>query len=175
MVFGNKPGEKAKSLLISDRRKLSLLNVEFQIMTGIEAGRIKTTMSRILSPLQLVLGENKQISHWIAMAWDAIAAAGISKQKCGILDTDLVAAFCNMVTTWCLKVLEIKGLSINITKRYRNLYQNNISIIVVNKIMGRSIVNTRQSIRKGDKFAMELFSYGMNSILAYLETRLQGK
>ena len=40
MVFGNKPGKKAKSLLISDRRKISLLNVDFKIMTGIEAIRI---------------------------------------------------------------------------------------------------------------------------------------
>ena len=37
MVFGNKPGKKAKSLLISDRYKLSLINVDFKLMTGIEA------------------------------------------------------------------------------------------------------------------------------------------
>ena len=41
MVFGNKPGKKAKSLLISDRRKLSLLNVNFKLMTAIEAARIR--------------------------------------------------------------------------------------------------------------------------------------
>ena len=55
MVFGNKPGKKAKSLLISDRRKLSLLNVDFKVMTGIEAARIKRTMSRTISPLQRIL------------------------------------------------------------------------------------------------------------------------
>ena len=49
MVFGNKPGKKAKSLLISDRRKLSLLNVDFKLMTGIEASRIRKTMSRTIS------------------------------------------------------------------------------------------------------------------------------
>ena len=37
MVLGNKPGKKAKSLLISDRRKLSLLNVDFKLMTGISS------------------------------------------------------------------------------------------------------------------------------------------
>ena len=40
MVFGNKPGKKAKSLLIADRRKLSLLNSDFKLMTGIKAARI---------------------------------------------------------------------------------------------------------------------------------------
>ena len=44
MVFGNKPGKKARSLLISDRRKLSLLNVDFKLMTGVEAERTERTL-----------------------------------------------------------------------------------------------------------------------------------
>ena len=109
MVFGNKPGKKAKSLLISDRRKLSLLNVDFKVMTGIEAARIKKTMSRTISPLQLVSGGEKRVSHGIAMARDAMEASGNKSPGCGILDTDLKAAFCNMVTTWCYQVLINKG------------------------------------------------------------------
>ena len=174
MVFGNKPGKKAKSLLISDRRKLSLLNVDFKLMTGIEAARIRKTMSRTVSPLQLVTGGEKRISHGIAMARDAIHIAGKTKARCGILDTDLIAAFCNMVATWCYQVLERKGLCTEVTNRYRNLYTDNLSVIVVNNIQGKCIRNIRQSIRQGDKFSMELFSYGMDPILGYLERRLQG-
>ena len=51
MVFGNKPGKKDKSLLISDRRKLSLLNSDFKLMTGIEAARMHATMNRTISRL----------------------------------------------------------------------------------------------------------------------------
>ena len=76
MVFGNKPGKRAKSLLILDRKKLSLLNEDFKIMTGIEAARIKKTMSRTISPLQLVSGGKKLVSHGIAMARDAIERTG---------------------------------------------------------------------------------------------------
>ena len=93
MVFGNKPGKKAKSLLISDRRKLSLLNVDFKLMTGIEAARVRSTMSRTINPLQLVTGGDKRISHGVAMARDAIHIAGKTRTRCGILDTDLNAAF----------------------------------------------------------------------------------
>ena len=56
MVFGNKPGKKAKSLFISDRCKLSLINVDFKLMTGIEAARICKIMCRRISHLQLVTG-----------------------------------------------------------------------------------------------------------------------
>ena len=66
-------------------------------MTGIEAARIRKTMCRTISPLQLVTGGDKRISHGVAMARDAIYAAGINRDRCGILDTDLMAAFCNMV------------------------------------------------------------------------------
>ena len=149
MVFGNKPGKKAKSLLISDRRKLSLLNADFKLMTGIEASRIRSTMSRTISPLQLVTGGEKRISHGVAMARDAIHMAGKARYRCGILDTDLIAAFCNMVAVWCYQVLARKGLSLEVINRYKNLYENNLSIVVVNNIQGKSIKNVRQSKTRG--------------------------
>ena len=45
-----------------------------------------------------------------------------------------------------------------IIERYKNLYSDNMSIIVVNNIQGVYKKNTRLSIREGDKFAMDLFS-----------------
>ena len=40
MVFGTKP-KKSKSLKPSDKRKISLLNSDFKLITGLEAGRFK--------------------------------------------------------------------------------------------------------------------------------------
>ena len=174
MVFGNKPGKKAKSLKISDRRKLSLLNVDFKIATGVEAKRLRQTMSHTISPQQLVTGGDRRISHGVALARDAINAAASLKRGCGILDTDLVAAFCNMVLTWCLKVMEKKGMSLEVIKRFKNLYMKNYSIIVVNNIPGRCIENVRLTVRQGDKCAMEIFTFGMDPVLCYLEKRLEG-
>ena len=108
------------------------------------------------------------------MARDAIYSAGKSKTRCGILDTHLIAAFCNIVATWCYKVMKRKGLCNEVINRYKNLYDDNLSIVVVNNVQGKCVKNIRQSIRQGDKFAMELFSFGMDPILGYLERRLQG-
>ena len=58
-------------------------------------------MTRTISSLQLVYSGDKRISHGVAMARDAIFAAGESETACDILDTDLIAAFCKMVATWC--------------------------------------------------------------------------
>ena len=118
-------------------------------MTGIEATRIKRTMSRTISPLQLVSGREKRVSHGIAMARDAMESTSNKTPGCGILDTDLEAAFCNMVTTWCFQVLLKKGINEQVISRYKNLYEDNVSLVVVNNIVGKAVKNNRQSIRQG--------------------------
>ena len=67
-----------------------------------------------------------------------------------------------------------KGLLEDVISRYRNLYDQNFSIVVVNGIQGRCIENKRMSVRQGDKFAMEIFAYGMDPVLNYLSVRLKG-
>ena len=81
MVFGTKP-KKAKSIQAKDKRRISLLNTDFKLMTGIEALRMRKTMKRTVSPLQLVAGDDRRLHHGIALARDAIHAAGKSKLGC---------------------------------------------------------------------------------------------
>jgi hypothetical protein len=75
-------------------------------MTGIEAARIRRTMTRTISPHQLVTGGDRRISHGLELARDAIQALGNMKTGCGILNTDIIAAFCNMVSMWCVEVVK---------------------------------------------------------------------
>jgi hypothetical protein len=173
MVFGTKP-KKKMSLKPTDKRKISLLNVDFKLMSGVQAARLRSTMTHTVSQNQLVAGSDRRMQHGIALARDAIFAAGKAGQGCGILDTDLVSAFCNMALSWTLRVLERKGLCSAACARLRNLYVNNYSIIVVNNVLGRCIENVRLTIRQGDKPSMEIFTFGIDPLLHYLERRLRG-
>ena len=85
MVFRAKP-KKLHTLKPKDTRKLSLLNVNFKTITGIKARRHRKIMTHTVSNLQLVAGSDRRIHHGIALARDAIQAAGKSGS-----DTDLVA------------------------------------------------------------------------------------
>jgi hypothetical protein len=67
-----------------------------------------------------------------------------------------------------------KGLAPEVISRYRNIYNQNFSIVVVTGIPGQCIENKRMSVRQGDKFAMEIFAYGMDPVLDYLAARLKG-
>ena len=60
MVFGSKP-KKAKSLKPGDKRRISLLNADFKILSGIESRRFSKTATRTLSPYQLVAGDDHRI------------------------------------------------------------------------------------------------------------------
>ena len=92
----------------------------------------------------------------------------------GILDNDYKAAFDFMVLTWVLKVLQAKGLSEVVLKRLLNLYSHNITIVVINNILGKSFENKRWSIRQGDRPSSILFCYGIDPHLVWLDKRLRG-
>ena len=117
--------------------------------TGLEARQFKKTATHSLSPLQLVAGEDRRIHHGINFARNAIYAAGKPGHPgCGILDTDLIAAFDWLCLDWAYKVLEKKGLPRQAILRLQNL--DNVAVVVVNNIPGKCVKNLRLSLKQGD-------------------------
>ena len=173
MVFGCKPN-KNQSLKPEDKRRISLLNSDFKIISGIDARRFKDTATITLSPLQLVAGDDRRIHHGINLARDAIQASTSIKSGCGIADMDYQAAFDFLVMSWVFMVLEKKGVSTKVIHRLKNLYHENFSIIVVNNIAGKTVRNTRLSLRQGDKPSMFFFAFSIDPLIIYLERRLTG-
>ena len=56
MVFGTKP-KKGSSIKVSDKRRLSLLNSDFKVITGIENNMFKTTLCLHVSLQQVLIAE----------------------------------------------------------------------------------------------------------------------
>ena len=75
---------------------------------------------------------------------------------------------------WVFKVLSKKGLCDQVISRLKNLYSNNITVVVVNNVMGKSYVNHRWSLRQGDVPSMHWFAYGIDPLIDYLDKRLKG-
>ena len=120
-------------------------------------------------------GDNRRIHHGINQARNAIHAAGRPGHSgCGILDTDLIAAFDWLCLKWVFQVLEKKGLDKKVITRLKNLYMESISVVVVNNLQCKAVNNVRQSLRQGDLPSMNLFGYGIDPLLDYLESRLKG-
>ena len=120
----------------SDKRKISLLNADFKLVTGIEAKRFQKVSSHSLSRVQLAAGKERKIYHGINRVRDAIEATRGMKEGAGILDNDYKAAFDKMSMLWIFKVLLAKGLDFRVIQRLFNIYKNNITVLVVNNIHG---------------------------------------
>ena len=99
MVCSTKPG-KGQSIKAKDKRRLSLLNADFKVLTGLEVGRFRKVLTHTLSPHQLALGDDRRISFGIFNARDAIYAATMRKQGCDLADNDFEAAFDFLCLDW---------------------------------------------------------------------------
>ena len=173
MVFGAKP-KKPYSKKPGDKRRISLLNSDLKLITGIDASRFKLTLTHALSPLQVVSGDNRRIHHAINKARDAINSTSSTKAGCALLDLDFIAAFCFQTMEWVLKVARAKGLDEKVISRIKNIASNRISVPVVNNVPGQAILNIRGSLAQGCPSSMNWFTIGIDPLLVYLEKRLKG-
>ena len=78
------------------------------------------------------------------MARNVIHTISKDRKGCGILDLDFLARFDWLIMSWLYSVLKKKGVAAEVIDRLGRLYENNISIVVVNNILGRAIRNKRE-------------------------------
>ena len=64
MLYTDKPG-KTQSMQAKDKRRLSLLNSDFKILTGIEVGRHSKVLNHTICSEQLGAGDDQRITHGI--------------------------------------------------------------------------------------------------------------
>ena len=124
------------------------MNADFKVISGLESRRFGKTATRSLSPYQLVAGSDHRIHHGMNLARDAIHASGKLKSGCGLLDTNYMAAFDYLVITWVFQVLRKKGLSEAVMNILKNLYNDNLSVVLVNNIQAKAVLNHRLSLRQ---------------------------
>ena len=153
MVFMCKP-KYLDSLKPGHKRRISLLNTCFKIMSGIESLRFSSIATRIISPLQLEAGEDRRIHHGICRARDTIRAAANIKGGCGIVDSDFEAGFDWLTLEWLWLVLQAKGCDQRVIERLKRLYMDRISLVVVNNTIGATIKIIRGSLAQGDRPSM---------------------
>ena len=148
MVFGSKP-KHPNSLDPVHKRRISLINIDMKLVTGIDAARFHQTATHTLSPLQLVAGSDRRIHHGICRARDAIQAASRRREDCGMLDADFEAGFDYLAISWAYEVLLKKNCIANVVSHLKRVYSDNLCTVVVNNVLGKTISNHRCSLKQG--------------------------
>ena len=85
-----------------------------------------------------------------------------------------MAAFDMQVFSWVFAVLSVKGVPEDVIARIRSIYQDSVTIPVVNNIRGRHIQNKRGSLRQGCPGSMGWFSIAIDPLLLYMMRYLAG-
>ena len=98
----------------------------------------------------------------INKARDCIQSVSKSKLGCAMLDLDFVAAF------------DFQVFSEAVISCIAHLYEDCITIPVVNNVHGRAISNRRENLRQGGPGSMGWFSIAIDPLLIYLDKRLTG-
>ena len=73
VVFGTKPG-KMGSYKVKDKRRISLLNADYKVYSGLPTKRLDKLSCKGLSSAQYVSGSDRWIQHCINLARDAVQA-----------------------------------------------------------------------------------------------------
>ena len=177
MIFSPKP-KKGASLLPKDLRKISLLNSDFKILSGVFANRLKKMEEHTISDIQYSVKPRK-INHAICTARDTIHAVNPKNKGCGLAEFDFQAAFDLLcLEGWTWKVFEAKGASPDFINTMKALYTDpdgaGFCIPVINNDKSKRVRNIRKLLKQGDRVSTTLYNYSVDPLLTYLEKRLQG-
>lgn len=173
VVFGKKP-KKGDSIKAKDLRRISLLNNDYKINSGLPTHRLSKLSIKGLSPGQYVSGADRRIQHCINNARDAVYKGNANNREgCGIQDNDFKAAFDLMMSVWPILVLLKKGCGQEFADWLAMFFTGVSSVVVVNNVVG-AMIDLLRSLRQGDVISMLLFAYGLDPTLEELRSSLRG-
>ena len=177
MFFTPKSG-KSSPPRPKDLRKISLLNSDFKILSGVYANRLKKMEEHTLSNIQYSVKPRK-VTHAICEARDAINSIKPGQKGVAIGEFDFMQAFDLLcLEGWTWRVFEAKGASPTFIATMKALYTDpegaGYCIPVINNEKMPRVKNIRKILRQGDRVSCTLYNYSVDPLLTYLERRLQG-
>ena len=146
-------------------RPISLLNVDFKIISSVVANRLKTVIGKLVSPAQTAyipgrfIGENSRIVYDIIELLNSTSGSGV------IMAVDFEAAFDTVSWEFLLNVLDKYNFGAYFKKLIAVLYLNPdlYSRILVEGNLG-SKIGMERGIRQGDPASGYLFNLVMEPL-----------
>ena len=140
-------------------RPISLLNVDYKIISTAIANRFKTVINRIISPSQVAYIKGRFIGENSRLVYDLISHANKTNQPGLIMAADFEAAFETISWPYIRAVLKEMNFGHYFISLVNIMYlnNNNFSRILLNGFLGEKIY-VRKGIRQGDPVSGYLFN-----------------
>ena len=152
-----KPGKSPHD--VKGWRPITLLNVDYKIVSTAIAIRLKSIINKIISPCQTAYISGRYIGENTRLVYDTVAAANKNKIKGVIAAADFEAAFESVSWEYLTSVLKRINFGTNFIEILKLMYLNhsNFSRIMINGHLGPQVFLHR-GIRQGDPSSGYLFN-----------------
>ena len=148
---GNKPREFLKY-----RRPISLLNIDYKILSGVLASRLKNILPKIISNTQKGFLKGRYIGENVRLVFDTMTELSILKKKGLLLLLDFEKAFDSLEWNYINKVLKEYNFGEGFISWFRTLYKNASSCVINNGFFSE-FFNLGRGCRQGDPLSPYLF------------------
>ena len=145
-------------------RPISLLNVEYKIITKALANKVAPFLGTIVNPDQAAAIKDRNIQNHIHFIRDIITLAHDRQDSNLMLSIDQEKAFDRVSHIWIQKVLKQSNFGPKFIKWVQMLYANASSQILVNQTLSDAFSLSR-GVRQGDPLSMMLYVLTLEPLL----------
>ena len=163
---------------VKDLRPVTLLNTDGKIFSRILTHRLEPLQSRILDPMQVQPGSDRNMYGALVDLRDAIAMVELAKKKdkqakAALVSVDFAGAFNNVRHDYMWAVLRRCGLTGEVIKILQSMYGDATTAIRVNGLLTEP-VRLLRGVRQGCPVSMLLFNVVMAPLIKWLNKHLAG-
>ena len=159
---------------ISNWRPISLLNIDYKILTKSLANKLISTLSEVISEDQTASVTGRSILTNLNLTRDIIQYAWDKKIPASIISIDQVKAFDRVDWDFLFQVLKKFGYGQQFITNIKTIYTNIQSKIKINGCMSEPFFLER-GVRQGCPLSMPLYVLCAEILANYIRTRTQIK
>ena len=154
------PKKSKDKTILENLRPISLLNVDYKILTKVIAKRIEKVLPTLINPDQTGYIKGRYIGENVRLIYDLIHYTGMTNQKGIAIFLDFKKAFDSVEWSYLLETLQLFNFGHDI-QNWIKIFYNNVTSCVLNNGHASTFFSLQRGVRQGCPLSGVLFVLGI--------------